>query len=96
MNEFFIVNDFDRPEERNLAAYRDGRYYYVHPFHEGRFREGMISSTATKISDFGVLIKVVGEEVKGEVVKESIATYPSDGSQRRWQGGHEFLFKRLE
>ena len=90
---FFIVNDFDRPEEQNLTEYRDGKYYYVHPSRKGCFTDGMTAMTPTDATDFGVWIRVIGKEVKGKVVDDSIATYSNDGSPRRWQGKKEFSFK---
>lgn len=95
MNELFIVNDFDRPEEQNLTEYRDGKFYYIHPSRKGRFVKGMVETTPTKIDDFGVLIKVTGKKVKGEVIKESVATYSDDASPRRWQGRRKFSFERI-
>lgn len=90
---FFIVNDWDRPEERLIVECRGERYYYIHPDYEKSFKHGMTSNEATAVEDFGVSIEIdTNGVIHGEVVKKSVARYP-DGISRRWQGSSEFSFQ---
>lgn len=90
----YIVNDFDRPEAKHLAARRkDGKFYYVHPFlRDKKEFHGMTPKRPVPLDDFGFAYKLEDGVITGHAVKASTATY-EDGKLRQWQGGPAFEFK---
>lgn len=90
---FFIVNDFDRPDEERIAGKGvDGKFYYIHPVLQMvKTYWGMTPENPTPLELFGISIAVIGGEFRGCCNNESTATYP-DGSPRRWQGQSLFSF----
>ena len=90
---FFIVNDFDRPDEERIAGKGvDGKFYYIHPvLRMVTAYWGMTPENPTPLELFGISIAVIGGEFRGCYNNESTATYP-DGSPRRWQGQSLFSF----
>lgn len=97
MNNFYIVNEFDRPCEKLIAEmWADGKLHYVHPELRkgGRDYGGMSPDWATSLAEFGVEVKIENGFFKGEVVRDSSALY-EDGGVRRWQGSTSFRFKYL-
>lgn len=93
MSEFYIVNDFDRPDERYIAQRREnGKFYYVHPSLIGDKRyHGMTPDRPTPIEDFGIVVEIGGGFFRGRVINSSGATY-RDGRPRQWQGEKQFKF----
>ena len=91
--KLFIVNDFDRPDERHIAEQRpDGKFYYVHPdLRDIKDYWGMTPDRPTPLEDFGIrTISRLGV-LTGALTDRSIATY-RDGRPRKWQGSSPFSF----
>ena len=90
---FFIVNDFDRPDEERIAQRRaDGKFYYIHPtLREVKRYWGMTPANPTPLESFGISIALIDGKFRGCHDTESTATY-RDGRHRRWQGEHLFSF----
>jgi len=90
---FFIVNDFDRPDEERIAQQRaDGKFYYIHPtLRKVKRYWGMTPENPTPLESFGISIALIGGEFRGCHNNESTATY-RDGRPRRWQGEGLFSF----
>lgn len=92
--EFYILNDFDRPEDEMLVYRKtNGCFRYAHPKHRrNKLYQNMTSRNATPVSDFGICIEIKGDTVTGMLTGKSVATY-RDGRQRKWQGHESFSFK---
>lgn len=90
-NKLYIVNDFDRPDERHIAAMReDGKLYYIHPYlRDVECYKGMSAKEATPVINFGIDLSIADNLLHGVESQKSIAQY-SDGRTRRWQGDKEF------
>ena len=87
-NDFYIVNDIDRPEPRLIAQELDGALWYLNPEIRNLF-PAMSTRHATRVKDFGIDLAIADGCLVGELVRESTATYP-DGKPRRWQGAITF------
>lgn len=86
----FVVNTFDRPDQRHITIRKaDGLLYYLHP--ELEQWKGMSVTTATPLEDFGVACHVELGILHGIAGGESTATY-TDGRPRKWQGAERFSF----
>lgn len=94
-SQLFIVNQYDRPDERNLAELRNGKYWYVHPELSGmKYFFGMTHENATPVEAFGIEITRDKDRgvIIGKLTGETRANYRRDGSPRRWQGAYNFEF----
>jgi hypothetical protein len=98
---YYIVNEFDRPYERLIAAMgADGKLYYISRVDDPslmRF-DGMTAERATPLEDFGIRIEEdtpVQGKVTFTLVAESKALY-RDGSPRRWQGSSWAVITMLD
>ncbi len=92
--DFYIVDDYDRPEAEQIARRRrDGTYCYIHPKHRNKpeFKR-MRPKRPTPLAEFGVFVQITDGIFYGTVIRESTATYAQDGKPRRWQGTKEFRF----
>lgn len=99
-NRFFIMNDFDRPDQEHVVERFSGqKAAYIHPRlrnwndNNGYFQ---INEKCTDIEDFGFSIDIyenpdTGVENKAVFCKTrpSVATY-YDGRPRHWQGDTNF------
>lgn len=96
---FYIVNQFDRPDERHVAQEIEGKLYYIHPELAGESQYwGMSMEEATPLEAFGLscfhaatgmgTCKQI-EWLRCSLERPRSATYP-DGKLRHWQGASEF------
>lgn len=90
---FFIVNDFDRPDEERIAGKgKDGKFYYIHPsLRDIKLYHGMRPNNPTPLEDFGIRWMVDAGKFVGMLIDECRATY-QDGKPRKWQGAEQFSF----
>jgi hypothetical protein len=95
--KYYIVNSFDRPYERLVAAEHEGKLYYLQRQVEPSLKrhDGMSMSEATPIEDFGFKVTEEEEGVRFEQVRESSAKY-HDMSVRPWQGVASFWHPPLD
>lgn len=78
---FFIVNDFDRPDEERIAERReDGKFYYIHPNLRNikRYR-GMTPTNPTPLEDFGIWMEIRDGKFRGKLVDPSQAAPMAGG-----------------
>lgn len=95
MNEgdFYIVNTFDRPYPNHVAQCRDGKLYYIHPeLRDNKLYKGMDAGEATRVANFGVVLRQTEQGLHGSLEFPSTATY-SDGRPRQWQGPKEWFIE---
>lgn len=94
MNQYFIVNTFDKPFERLIAELRqDGMLYYVHPSMLPEWEGiGLSAAESTPLEAFGLEVEVSEGKLTGRLSVPSTATY-EDSRPRRWKGSSEFSFK---
>jgi hypothetical protein len=90
---FFIVNDFDRPDEERIAGKGpDGKFYYIHPsLRDVKLYHGMTPTNPTPLEDFGIRWMVDAGKFVGMLIDECRAAY-RDGRPRKWQGVERFSF----
>ena len=90
---FFIVNVYDRPDEKGIAERRaNGYLYYVHPsLRDEKKYWAMNPDNPTPLEDFGIRWTIESGQFRGNLVDQSRATY-GDGRTRKWQGDDEFSF----
>jgi len=88
--KFFIVNTYDRPDQKHITILKgDGLLYYIHP--ELEKWKGMNVASPTPIESFGIEWEIGGDLFTGKLVRESTATYHT-GAVRKWQGLSSFSF----
>ena len=87
-NKYYIVNDFDCPEERLIAEKRGDSLFYIDA---GLINHGPMSmGRATLVTDFGITLHEEDGYLIGERVAEiGVAKY-ANGDTRRWQGSDTF------
>ena len=88
MTKLYIVNDTDRPCEELLAEMINNKLWYINQ-EKRTLYPAMSKGEATLLEDFGVVYRIVGNQVFGVASRKSTATY-RDGSPRRWQGSGRF------
>ncbi len=69
---FFIVNDFDRPDEERIAGKgKDGKFYYIHPsLRDVKLYHDMTPTNPTPLEDFGIRWMVDGFRLAKEPDRE--------------------------
>ena len=94
--KYFIVNTYDRPDERHIAIKRDdGKFYYVHPdLRDNKTYHGMTPSNPTPLEDFGIEWAEEEDMLFGTLCRKPTATY-QDGRIRYWQDKPHFHFPLL-
>ena len=88
MNNFYIVNDVDRPEQRHVTILRDGKLHYVHP-ELSKWGGMSMRDESTSMQDFGFTVTEAGGFVTFVLNNECVAKY-RDGTSRKWQGCTNF------
>lgn len=86
-NQFFIVNETDKPCRRLVAEKReDGLLYYIFESSSFLHAHPMSADRATPLEDFGFVVYYNDEEkyYQFEKVNRETAQYP-DGAKRSWQ-----------
>ncbi len=75
--DFYIVNDYDRPEAEQIARRRrDGTFCYVHPKHRYKLEfKRMMPKRPTPLSEFGIFVHIFEGIFYGTVIRQSTATY---------------------
>lgn len=91
---FYIVNCFDRPEERLLAEKRsDGKFYYIHPdMRDDKQYWGMNPDNPTAVEAFGLMVDVKAGVLVGASDGSLVSAVYEDGRPRKWQGSTFFSF----
>ena len=89
--KFVVVNSFDKPYERLVAQVIDDKCYYMERSLDSSMKryDGISTTQATSLEDFGFEIKEKEFQVDFKLVHESKAKY-SDGQTRHWQGAKQF------
>lgn len=87
--QFFIVNEFDKPSEQNIAQISNGLLFYVEPRLNKLRMDGMLTTESTPLEDFGLELSLENGWLQGIAIRQSEATY-RDGKPRRWQGSSNF------
>jgi hypothetical protein len=94
---FYIVNLFDRPDERHITEKRqDGLFYYIHPSLRDEKRYWKMNPlNPTPVGDFGISITIENGMIRGSLTSPSVAKY-GDGRPRKWQGADDFTFDYIK
>ena len=95
---YIIVNDFDRPCPRLVAKQVDSKAYYLNRATESGLKshDGMETTQASTLFDFGFNITEQGDKVHFKQVRPSTVKYSMDNSPRVWQGEKEFTLPQLQ
>lgn len=92
IDDYVIVNDFDRPCTRLIAKVKSiddsglAKFDYLTTGTSMKMASGPINE-ATLIADFGVIVVENPNDIFAKQVLKCVATY-SDGSPRGWQPEH--------
>lgn len=92
MNNFYIVNDFDKPDKKHIVIdIGDNRCEYIHPDLES-WGWLNLDSDASTLVDFGFNIQEKDGTFYFNLENDSVIKY-SDGNIRHWQGEKSFSIK---
>lgn len=90
--DFYIVNSFDRPFPQHVAQLRDGKLFYIHAeLRDVKHYKGMDAGGATRVANFGIVLRQTTQGLHGSLEFPTTATYPHDGRPRQWQGPKEWF-----
>jgi hypothetical protein len=86
MSGFYIVNDFDKPDERHVAQVVEvGKAQYLHEDLRGFGSLQVDPKWSSTMEAFGFDVDILNGIAHFSLVRDSIATY-NDGKPRQWQG----------
>lgn len=94
MAKFYIVNDFDKPDERHVAQMtdKDGVAEYLHEDLRDFGPVKVDSAWRATLEAFGFEVEILNGIAHFSQVRDSDATYYDD-KPRQWQGSKTFTLK---